>query len=111
MSVPRSRVALLLQLSRMAPPLPRRHHRRIAAAILEDAARDNQGEAFELPSGDMVLLCHVPDYAGGSLHPDALPQVFARLLAADVPAGTVLTRLWHLERDGAALLAYIAGLG
>jgi len=111
MSIPRSRVALLLQISQLAPPLPRRHHRRIAAAILEDAARQNQGESFELASGDMVLLCHMPEHAGGSLHPDILPQALARLFAADVPPGMVLTRLWHLERDGAALLAYVAGLG
>ena len=110
-SIPRGRVALLLRVSRLAPLLPRRHHRRIAAAILEDAARQNRGESFELPSGDMVLLCHMPDHARGSLHPDMLPQALARLFAADTRAGVSLTTLWHLERDGAALLAYVAGLG
>lgn len=111
MSIPRTRVALLLQVSLLAPPLPRRHHRRIAAAIFEDAARQNQGESFELPSGDLVLLCQMPDHAGDSLHPDMLPQSLARLFAVDTPPGLSLTTLWHLDRDGAALLAYIAGLG
>ncbi|MGI3777978.1 MAG: hypothetical protein ACRYGC_11870 [Janthinobacterium lividum] len=111
MSTPRMRVALLLEVSRLAPPLPRRHHRRIAATILEDAARQNRGESFELPSGDMVLLCHMPEHADGSLHPDMLPQALARLFAVDTPPGVSLTTLWHLERDGAALLAYVAGLG
>lgn len=111
MSIPRMRVALLLHVSRLASPLPRRHHRRIAAAILEDAARHNQGESFELPSGDMVLLCHMPEHAGGSLHPAMLQQALSRLFAADTPQGLSLTTLWHLERDGAALLSYVAGLG
>lgn len=108
LSTPRARSALVLGLSRLPPPLPRPHHRRIAFTILEEAARLYRGETFDLPCGDLVLLCQAPADGGGELHPDALGKVFARLLRIDVPAATALTTVWALERDGAALLSYIA---
>ena len=110
LSVPKLRVALLLRLSGLAAPLPRPHHRRIAATILEECARQHQGETFELPSGDMLLLCHLPSAAAGPLHPETLPEVLARLFSVDVPPAGALTTLWHLERDAAAFLAYTGAL-
>jgi len=110
LSMPKSRVALLLRLSLLQPPLPRPHHRRIARAILEDVAHHNQGETFELGCGDMVLLCRAPSHSGSdpALHPATLPHAFARLFRSDVPppGNAALAMLWTLERDGAALLAY-----
>ena len=111
LSVPRLRVAVVLRLSCLQPPLPRPHHRRIAGTVFEESARLYRGETFDLPSGDMVLLCHAPPADGCELHPTALPQVLARLFRADVPARTALTTIWNLEREGAALLAYTAALG
>ena len=108
--MPRTRIALLLALSRLPSNMPRQHHRRIANAILERAARQYQGVSFELPSGDMVLLCHRPENVSNSLHPDTLPQSLMRLFAADISPDMSLTTTWHLERDGVALLAYVAGL-
>ncbi len=107
---PRGRMALVLRLSALPPPLPRPHHRRIAATILEQAARLYDGEAFELPGGDLVLLCRLAAPDGNELHPAGLPDILARLLRADVPPTRSLTTLWDLEREGTALLAYTAAL-
>ncbi|MBV9785698.1 MAG: hypothetical protein JO264_17980 [Acidisphaera sp.] len=111
LSTPKARVALVLRLSLLAPPLPRAHHRRIARAILEASAQQHQGEMFELFGGDMVLLCRVPSVDVASeraLHPASLPQAMARLFRADVPGSISLATLWSLERDSTALLAYTA---
>ena len=56
---PQGRMALVLHLSRLAPPGPRPHHRRIARAILDDTALRHDGQVFALGNNDMVLLCGV----------------------------------------------------
>jgi hypothetical protein len=112
LSTPKARVALRLQLSRLAPPLPRPHHRRIARAILDEAAQRYDGDLFDLACGDMVLLCRAPSHGGAdpAAHPASLPHALSRLFRADVPDGGALTQMWTLERDGAVLLAYAAQL-
>lgn len=109
LSTPKAHVAVLLRLSLLTPPLPRPHHRRIARALLEDAAQHGGGETFDLRCGDMVLLCRASSHPSTdpALHPASLPHTLARLFRSDVASGKAgLTTVWMLERDGAALLAY-----
>src|ERR1019366_417693 len=54
---PQGWTALALHLSRLRPPAPRPHHRRIAQAMLQDAARRHDGQVHALRNGDIVLLC------------------------------------------------------
>ena len=109
---PRGRVALVLRLSELPAPAPRRYHRRIAHLILQEAAARHDGTLFLLRGGDAVLLCRLP--AGAPLpeaaltHPEALPQTLARLFRADMPNGAALTTAWRLEHDDEAMLAYAA---
>ena len=113
---PRTRLALVLHMSRLTPPAPRRYHRRIAHAVLKDTAGRYGGSLFLLRSSDAVLLCC---QAGTALPPDtsvadpaALPSLLARLFEADLPAGAQgLTTTWMLEQDGEALLRYAAAAG
>ena len=108
---PRGRLGLVLGLSTLPAPLPRPHHRRIATTILEQAARLYDGEAFEVPGGDIVLLCRAsPGEERDGLHLADLPDLLARLLRADVAPTHPLTTVWDLEREGTALLAYTATL-
>jgi len=99
-------MALVLHLPHFAnspnvgPPAPRAHHRRIARAVMEDAAQRQSGQVFALHNDDLLLLFRA-DGEGNQLA-DAL----ARLFLADVPDPSGLTTLWSLERDGAAVLRY-----
>ena len=97
---PHHRMALVLHLSRMAPPAPRPHHRRIARAVMDDAALRQAGQVFALHNDDLLLLFRSDD---GDC---PLVGTLARLFQADVPDPAGLTTLWSLERDGAALLRY-----
>ncbi len=93
-------MALVLHLSHMAPPAPRPHHRRIARAVMDDAAQRQEGQVFALHNHDLLLLSRSDD--GASPVADTL----ARLFQVDVPDPAGLITLWSLERDGAALLHY-----
>jgi hypothetical protein len=112
------RVAVVLHLSRLAPPAPRPHHRRIARALLQDAADWHEGQLFSLGNGDMVLLCRAapPTQAAGSwaaprsrgnvADPATLPEILRRLLRIDTPASTELVSVWPLGTEAARLLDY-----
>jgi hypothetical protein len=110
--MPKSRVAVWLQLAQLPPGMVRPHQRRVAHAIMEAAAAHHDGEVFLLASGDLVLLCRAPTHNGPepAAHPTALPHTFARLLDPSVSEPATLTRTWWLEHDGAALLTHIATL-
>jgi hypothetical protein len=107
---PKGRIALVLRLSQLPPPLPRPHHRRIAYAILEEAAHRHQGRLFLLENGDALLLCRTA--SGGASSPGAdpaeLPHVLGRLFRVDVTNPATLMTVWSLERSGDALLTYVA---
>ena len=109
---PRGRLALVLRLSDLAPPAPRRYHRRIAHTILNLAAERHDGSIFLLRGGDAVLLCRQPTGApsleAALVHPEALSHTLARLFRADVPNAASLTTTWRLEHDDEALLAYVS---
>lgn len=113
LQTPRSRVAVLLRLSALPPPGPRRYHRRIAHAVLDETAQLHEGQVFLLRGGDAVLLCRdggEPAHGDSLAQPHALPRLFARLLEADLPDGAAaslpLTTVWRLEEQAEALLAY-----
>ncbi len=95
------RLALALHLSRLDPPAPRPHHRRIARAVLDDAAGRHDGQIFALRNGDLVLLFQTSE--GGA----ALATTLARLFQVDVPNADVLLSRWLLPADADALLAYV----
>ena len=101
MRAPHDRVALALHLSRMPAPGPRPHHRRIARAVLDDAAQRQEGQVFALANDDLLLLFRPHDGAG------ALRATLAELFGADAPLDPAgLLTLWSLDRDGTALLRY-----
>ena len=97
---PHRRMALVLHLSQIAPPARRPHHRRIARALMDDAALRQAGQVFALHNDDLLLLFRADD---GNC---PLVATLARLFQMDVPEPAGLTTLWSLERDGAALLRY-----
>lgn len=109
LSAPKGRFAVLVRFSHLPAPLPRPHHRRTARVIIDEVAQQHEGEAFELECGDLVAVCRNLKQHGGdpALHPAALAHTFARLLRQDLSSGEGVLQVWDLERDGAALLAYV----
>jgi hypothetical protein len=124
------RVALVLHLSALRPPAPRPHHRRIARAILQDAALRHDGQVFVLRNGDLALLARDaglyeaapreagrtgplppagpagwPGRGGGSL---ALADALARLLRVDTADPEQLVSIWPLDRAHHRLIDYAA---
>ena len=94
-------VLIALHLSRIPPPGPRAHHRRIASAVLEDLAGRSAGQVFPLSNGDMALLFRPAD--GGI----AAAALVGRLFQADAPDPATLRTAWLLPDDGAPALDYI----
>jgi hypothetical protein len=109
---PRGRLALALHLSRLRPPGPRPHHRRVALALLRDTAERNEGQVFALGNADLVLLCRrnaeIRRVGRTATPPDplALPGLLGRLLRLDAPDSAALVSLWPLPSAAAALLDY-----
>ncbi|MGH7070972.1 MAG: hypothetical protein ACREFO_13315 [Acetobacteraceae bacterium] len=102
-----SRIAVVLHLARLAPPGPQPHHRRIARALLTEAAQRHDGQLFPLGNGDLVLLCrsaathtHSPD------DPGALPDTLKRLFARESPDPGAMVSLWPLAEEADRLLTY-----
>ena len=105
-------MAVVLHLSRMIPPAPRAHHKRIAKALLQDTALRHEGQVFTLADGDMVLLCRA-GISGPSLsqrpqvaHPTALPDILGRLLRVDTPGDAEVVSIWPLASHALRLLNY-----
>jgi len=100
---PARRAALVLHLSRLPPPGPRPHHRRVARAVLEDHARLHDGQVFALRNGDMVLL------GDAARAPEADPAALLhRLLRMAAVAPDRLVSVWPLGGARRDLLAYAA---
>jgi hypothetical protein len=95
----RTPAIVVLHLSALLPPAPRPHHRRIARAILDDAASRFDGQVFLQASGDLVLLCR-PDGVASTA------ETLARLFRIDTPCAEALLTLWELPGDAAAVFAY-----
>lgn len=92
---------LALHLSRLPPPAPRPHHRRIARAVLDDAASQHQGQLFTLVNGDLALLFPVGDQGIG------LATTLANLFAADAPDPGLLLSRWSMPDHLAELSAFL----
>ena len=92
---------LALHLSHIPPPGARSHHRRVAAAVLDDAAARYNGQLFGLANGDMALM-----FRPGEAAP-ALLAVLARLFKADVPDPAGLYDLWPLPQAMRQALTYV----
>jgi hypothetical protein len=95
--------AIALHLSRLMPPAPRAHHRRIARAMLQDAAQRGDGQVFSLRNGDVVLLARDPTHPADAVS-DRLRQLFGRE-AGDTAR---LVSQWELPEASPELLAYTA---
>lgn len=104
---PAGRVAIVLHLSRVKPPGPRPHHRRIAEALMEDVALAQDGSLHRLRNGDLALLCAAGSTPGGSADAAGLPGVLGRLLRADVPDPGSIVSIWPLATDAGQLLLYV----
>jgi EAL domain-containing protein (putative c-di-GMP-specific phosphodiesterase class I) len=108
------RVALVLHLSRLSPPAPRPHHRRVARALMQDTAEWHEGQLFALGDGDLALLCREAANRAGKpaerparvADAAALPEILRRLLRIDTPPGLDLVSVWKLGTDGGKLLDY-----
>jgi len=115
------RLAVVLHLSRLRPPAPRPHHRRIMRALLQETAGRYDGQVFGLANGDLVMLCRAARPAAtradarqpASLartlvaEPEMLPEIMERLLQADRANAGDLVSLWSLAREGDRLLGYV----
>ena len=114
------RVAVVVHLSRLRPPAPRPHHRRVARTLLQDAAQRHDGQVFVLRNGDQVLICaagraafsrrglhdHKPAGSAGWLDPRDLPPMLVRLMQIDAPDPARLTSLFSLPAEQDRLVAY-----
>ncbi len=92
---------LALHLSAIPPPGARVHHRRVAAAVLDDAAARGSGQLFLLANGDLALLFRPADEGL------AIGTVLARLFQADGPSMDALLTTWSLPQAAAPALDYL----
>lgn len=92
---------LALHLSRAPQASVQIHHRRVVAAVLEDAATRQEGQLFVLGNGDMALLFRPVDGA------QALLAVLTRLFKAAVPEPAGLYSLWPLPQSAPGALAFV----
>ena len=117
MRAPEGWLALALHLGRLAPPAPRPHHRRVARALLHEAAERHHGQLFPLANGDLVLLCRRPEAAGDPMaaragranDPFQLPQALARLFGSETADPEGIVSLWRLATEAEAFFSYAAG--
>ena len=104
---------LILHLGTLA--LPRPHHRRIARALLQDAASRHDGQVFSLRNGDLALLtpiteCPGTDDLGHATDPARLADTFAELFKADRPDLSGMLSVWNIEYDQARIFEYLQAL-
>jgi hypothetical protein len=101
---PEGRIAVVMHLSAMTPPAPHPHHRRIARAVLEEAAQRHDGEVHVLSNGDAVLLCRLPPGGDPTGFRDALQYLFQ----VDAIQPALPISIWDLEQESQPVLAYVA---
>jgi hypothetical protein len=109
---PADKVALVLHLSRLAPPAPHAHHLRVAHALLQDCAQRFNGQVLTLPTQDMVLLATMPGAlteAERAASPEQLRQTLLRLFTADIADSGELTSFWRLDADPRGLRSFLGG--
>ncbi len=95
----------------------RDHHRRVARAILDDAAQRHGGQIFALRNRDLVLLCpqaalrapiagRPPHAPPGTPQSETLPELLLRLLRTETQGAAPPLALWSLPEQRDRLLAY-----
>ncbi|MGH7118244.1 MAG: hypothetical protein ACREFP_04515 [Acetobacteraceae bacterium] len=102
--------ALVLHLGRFGPPAPEPHHRRIARALLTEAAQRHDGQLFALGNGDLVLLCR-PSLSHAALaqdDPASLQGKLVCLFGAETSEPDTIVSLWPLPGRADLLLHYAA---
>ncbi|HTU53779.1 MAG TPA: hypothetical protein VMF62_07390 [Acetobacteraceae bacterium] len=117
MRAPEGWLALVLHLGRLAPPAPQPHHRRVARALLHEAAERHHGQLFPLANGDLVLLCRRAETTGEAgpwsgrraQDPLLLPEALARLFGAQTADQEEIVSLWRLAVEADSFFAYAAG--
>ena len=95
------RAVLALHISRLQAPAPRPYHRRIAKAMLDDAAQSHAGQVFVRGNADIVLLCAPAGVA-------RLRDTLTRLFRLDAPPTDRLLSIWMLPQDATALEGYLS---
>ena len=109
---PEEWLALALHLGRLAPPAPHPHHRRVARALLHEAAERHGGQLFPLANGDLVLLCRRPEALVGTApradDPLKLPEALATLFGAQTAHPDAVVTLWRLDEQAEPFIAYAA---
>ena len=96
---------MAVHLSRLTPTGPRAHHRRVAAALLDDVAGKDGGQLFPMGNGDMVMLFRPAD--GGA----AVADTVARLFGADMPSPDAVRTVWPLPAGTIGALTYVRDRG
>jgi hypothetical protein len=104
--------ALIVLFSQFPAPGARPHHRRVARAILDDAAQRHGGQVFGLRNLDLVLLCPTATLrapatsrANGTAG-EAVPELLARLLRGETAEGVAPLLIWQLPDSRDRLLAF-----
>ena len=95
------RAVLALHVSALQPPAPRPYHRRIAKAMLDDAAQNHAGQVFVRGNADIVLICAPVGVA-------RLRDTLTRLFRLDAPPTDRLLTVWTLPHDAIALETYLS---
>ena len=91
---------LALHLALLQAAEPKAYHRRIAKAMLDDAALSHAGQVFVRGNADVVLLCDSGAAAG-------IRDTLNRVFRTEAPTTDQLTSLWTLPHDAIALEAYL----
>jgi len=92
---------LVLHLSCLAAPGPKPHHRRVAAAVLDDVAGRCSGRLFGLSNGDLALLFRPGDRGTGMM------ALIARLFQSSGTDLGSLRSLWPLPSQAQPALNYL----
>ena len=116
---------LVVLFHRFPAPGAGAHHRRVARALLDDAAQRHGGQVFALRNLDLVLLCPqaalrtsvtmrplTPPARGtppGMSPGETLPELLLRLLGAETQGAVAPLALWSLPEQQDRLLAYATG--
>ena len=95
------RSVLALHIALLQAAEPKAYHRRIAKAMLDDAALSHGGQVFVRGNADVVLMCD-PDAAAG------VRDTLSRVFRTETPTTERLTSLWTLPQDAIALEAYLS---
>jgi hypothetical protein len=96
-------VVVVLHLARLHPAALRPHHRRIARAVMQDAALRQDGPIFFLRNGDVVLFGRYGQHVSATT---TLVATLASLFRFEAAEPSTLISVWPLIQDAGPLLDY-----